>query len=170
MPGGKKKVGDLQIDQDMEFQEKSWKVQRAAWVFFAILITAGLLGIFGEGPVSASTTNDNQGLEVSYERFWRMGKELELRFLFQPQAPPEGKLSLFIGREYLQDFHIRNILPEPDSVSAVPGGYLFEFNVRGDEPDFLVVFTLMPDHYGSYAMEVGQPEGQRLVINQLVFP
>jgi hypothetical protein len=170
MPGVKKKVGDLQIDQDMAFQEKDWKVQRAAWVVFAILITAGLLGIFGEGPVSASTTTDNRGLEVSYERFWRMGKELELRFHLQPEAAPEGKLSLFIEREYLQDFHIRNILPEPDSVTAVPGGYVFEFNVQGDAPDLLVVFTLMPDEYGSYAVEVGQPEGQRLVLNQLVFP
>ena len=46
------RVGDLEISPDLNFQRRSWAMQRFAWVVLALFILAALLGLFGPGPLS----------------------------------------------------------------------------------------------------------------------
>jgi hypothetical protein len=45
----------FQIDEDLNFQRREWKIQRAGWVTMALVIIAALLGVFGAGPLSSAT-------------------------------------------------------------------------------------------------------------------
>lgn len=44
-----KKVVDLQIEQDLKFQELMWRLQRVSQVILALLVLLALLGLFGDG-------------------------------------------------------------------------------------------------------------------------
>ena len=57
----------LQINEDIEFQKKEWNWARLGWVLMLIIALAGLLGLFGQGPLSKSTARAG-GIEVEYER------------------------------------------------------------------------------------------------------
>jgi uncharacterized membrane protein YcaP (DUF421 family) len=40
----------LQIDQDLEFQRREWRLQHVAWWGLTAFVVAGLAGLFGVGP------------------------------------------------------------------------------------------------------------------------
>lgn len=66
------RVGSLEIHEDLPFQEREWKIQRAAWVFMALVIVLALLGLFSTGPLSSAKEEAADGaLTVGYERFIR---------------------------------------------------------------------------------------------------
>ena len=49
------RVGDLEIEQDHDFQRRSWRLQRAGWIVLSLVLLAGLLGLFGSGPLAHAT-------------------------------------------------------------------------------------------------------------------
>ena len=66
-------VGELQIDEDMDFQHKEWIAERWGWRIMALVLLAGLLGLFGQGPLSDKTVQSGS-LLVQYGRFERLFK------------------------------------------------------------------------------------------------
>ena len=42
---------DYPIQEDMRFQEKLWKLERAGWVALSLVVAITLLGVFGAGPL-----------------------------------------------------------------------------------------------------------------------
>src|SRR4029079_12532418 len=61
------------IKEDMDFQRRSWTVERAGWLILGVVMVAALVGLFGYGPVSKAHLNGND-LKLSYERFQRSTK------------------------------------------------------------------------------------------------
>jgi len=49
------RAGDLEIDEDLSFQRREWRVQRGGWVVMAVLILLALLGLTGRGPIRQPT-------------------------------------------------------------------------------------------------------------------
>ncbi len=47
--GSMKRVGDLEIDQDLAFERRQWSVQRVGWGVGALIIVAALLGCSAPG-------------------------------------------------------------------------------------------------------------------------
>ena len=71
-----KKIDDLQIDEDMEFQRRSWIVQRIGWAIFALVILLAALGLFGDGILSDTKAGQEEGaLWLEYPRFERFEPE-----------------------------------------------------------------------------------------------
>lgn len=67
-----KKVGDLQISEDMEFQRRSWIVQRTGWAIFALVILLAALGVSGDGMLSSARAGqEDGGLWLEFPRFGR---------------------------------------------------------------------------------------------------
>jgi len=82
-----KKVGDLQINEDMEFQRRSWIVQRVGWLVFALVILLAALGLFGDGILSDAKAGQEEGaLWLEYPRFKRFEDEFQMRCM-QTKAP-----------------------------------------------------------------------------------
>lgn len=137
-----KRIGDLDIGQDLEFQKRSWAVQRAGWVVMTLLIIAGLLGVFGRGIAADATAGEeNSGLRVEYERFARAQSPTTLVMRLGA-----GANSVRLNREYLEAVQIESVSPPPETVEAAPGDDIYVFSRAADgagEP-FTVTFYLQP--------------------------
>ncbi len=72
-----KKVGSLEVDEDMQFQRKEWTVEHWSWIGMAIIAIAALLGLFGQGILS-KTTVENGPIQVEYGRFERLLAPIQL--------------------------------------------------------------------------------------------
>ena len=45
-----KRISGIDIDQDMEYQRREWRIHRIGWGVFALIILATLLGLVRPGP------------------------------------------------------------------------------------------------------------------------
>ena len=72
-----KQVGDLEIEQDLGFEERAWRVQRVSWFIMFLVIALALIGLFGTGPLSSARTGSSgDEFSANYERFARhLGNE-----------------------------------------------------------------------------------------------
>ena len=41
---------DLELETDESFQRNEWRIQRAGWIVWSLVIIAGLIGLLGSGP------------------------------------------------------------------------------------------------------------------------
>lgn len=96
-----KRVGDLEINQDLAFERRQWPVQRVGWGVGALIIVAALLGVFGSGPLSAATAGDEETLLVHFQRFVRHKGQGELVVKVGPNQASAGQVELWLTTEYL---------------------------------------------------------------------
>ncbi len=47
-----KRQGDLEINEDLEFQYRAWKRQKTAWRIMVLVLLSALMGLLGDGPLS----------------------------------------------------------------------------------------------------------------------
>jgi hypothetical protein len=166
------RVGDLQIGQDLDFERRGWVVQRIGWGILALVLLATLLGLTGNGPFSqASAGSPESPLRVEYERFVREDAPAELRVFLGRGAVREGRVAVWIDREYLGRAEVRDVVPEPESVEVRPDRLTFVFRapVTGDAP-LEARFDLEPRRFGRWTGRVGLPDGEPLRISQFVYP
>ena len=125
-----KRVGDLDIEQDLDFQQRSWRVQRAGWIAMALVTLLALLGLFGSGPLGNATAGEEGApLRLEYGRFVRLGAPSHLRVHIGPGTTPNGEAHLWLSRAYLEEIEIQRITPEPDRVEAGPDRLTYIFLV-----------------------------------------
>jgi hypothetical protein len=168
-------VGDLQIDEDERFDRRSGRVQRVAWVVFALVLAAALLGAFGNGWLSTQRARSADGaLEVEYERFVRFQSptEIELRVA----AAPDGPVRLWIDRAWLERLQPDLVVPEPESRELGRDGLVMVFRpLRPGEP-IVVTLRLQVERLGTAEASIGLlAEGQTapaspVAIRQFVLP
>jgi hypothetical protein len=167
MPG---KVGDLELDQDLEFQARSWRVQRAAWVVMALVLLGAVLGALGGGPLSRTTARSEDGsLVVEYERVIRQQAPAELKLGLK--AGSDGLARVMLPRAYLEKVRVESIVPEPESSKAGPEGCTFAFRCGGDAE---VIIRFDTEGLGPAAADVvlGRQgvAGQTARVRQFILP
>ena len=60
----------LEIDDNADLHQIEWRIQRAGWLIWGVIIAAGLLGLLGSGPISSATaTGADDSLSIDYDRF-----------------------------------------------------------------------------------------------------
>ena len=99
-----KRVGDLEVHEDLMFQRRSWLVQRVGWIAMALVLLATLVGLFGGAGLlggEAKAGSKDAMVSVSYERFLRYMKPTTLQIQLSQEAGKEGKVSVWLDREYL---------------------------------------------------------------------
>lgn len=163
------RIGDLEITQDLRFQERSWKYQRTGWAVMGLIAFLALAGLLGRGPLSDSRAGGAEGgLEVEYERLGRRNAPQTLRFHVASQPDPEGKIRLSIDREYLESIEIDTIAPEPESVQGGPDRHTFEFAAPGGETT--ISFKLRPEAMGSLEGIAAIEGAPAVQFRQLIYP
>jgi hypothetical protein len=162
-------VGTLQIDQDLVFQNRTWKVQRIAWAVLGLAILAGLLGVFGTGVASHATAGGAGALLLEYERFECWGAPAKLRLHLEPSAEAGGAARVWLGTEYIEDLRIEAITPEPESVEADRDRLIYTFRVAQGQPA-LVTFYFSPERAGLLTGQAGVVGGQALRFRQFIYP
>src|SRR5215207_519621 len=110
-----KQVGDLELDQDLTYQQREWRVERISWIVWLLLIVAALLGLLGPGPLSQTRAgSQDERVWVDYERFVRYRSPTQLIVHIEPDAAQEGMFHLQLDQEFIAKAQIQRIDPEPD--------------------------------------------------------
>lgn len=164
-----KRVGDLEIDQDLDFQRKEWVVERWSWILMLLIVFAGLLGLFGQGPLSSTTVGDDP-LKVHYGRFERLSAPTQMNIQVSPTAASNGEVRLRVDQSVMTLYNIQRIIPEPASTELSSGYITYVFKTGlGDQP-FQIVFDLEPSKLGMPKGAIGLENGPSVNISQFIYP
>lgn len=163
--------GTLQIDENMPFQRREWIAQRIGCICMAGVLGAALLGLFGNGPLSRTTLNDETGrMSLDLQRFWRTDARTTLRFFFSREAAGDGKVRLWMDRRWVESVMMERIEPEPESVQAHGHALLYTFAV-GDPPEPTgVAFHFQPQKAGTLPGRASVDGRHSIHFQQFIYP
>lgn len=165
-----KRIGDLQIQQDLVFSEREWRVQRAGWLVMLLLILLALAGLFGRGPVADAALGSAAGpFQVSYERFDRAHYRTELLI---EVSPPEGEetVEIWVGRTFLDAIEVNRIVPEPDVQRIEGDRVVFVFATGSVAGDGRITVSFEHNEIGPVELEAGIVDGPAGSGTIFVFP
>lgn len=165
-----KKVGEIEVSEDLDFLRKEWRIQRVGWVGLLLFVLAGLSGLMGHGPYSGQRIGNADTLLLSYDRAIRHDAQTHLRLTIAPALSADTSVTLYISNRYLSDFNIENVIPEPQS-SGVSGDFVYYEFLRADPRHTAsITFGLKAKGYGSTRATIALRGGARLQFSQFVWP
>lgn len=164
-------VGDMQIEQDMEFERRDWVMQRVGWIVMLLMVVAALLGFLGQGPLTRLTAGGRGGpLAVEYYRFDRVQSPADLKVSLMPGSDAEGEVRVWIERQYMESISVEQITPEPAETEVWPDRLVFTFK-RGDaDGEAAIIFRFRHEEFGSHDARVGIVGGPEVSFSQFVYP
>ena len=159
------RVGSLEIDQDLEFQRREWRLERVAWAFGALIVLCAVGGLFGSGPLSSTEAGAGGRLSVGYERFLRFGSHNRLTLRAESGGP---LLRVDVSSAYLARMRLERIVPQPRRVATVPGWTQLEFETAPGGP-IEILLDFEPSRRGAAAGTL-RVEGASVPVWQFVYP
>ena len=171
MADGPKRVGDLEIDMDLEFQQRDWRFERFGWAAMFLVAAAALTGVLGHGPLSRAEAGAAGGpLRVRYDRFIRHSSPAPITFEIAAGAAPDSLARIRIDHDYLARFDLDHIVPEPRETTAGDEYTIYTFHVADPSRPARVTFALMPLGFGRLRPRVGLGDGAPLELSQFALP
>ena len=159
----------IAVGEDLAFQRRWWRFERALWVFFAFLIFCDLIGLFGRGYMAnAERHAKDQSVYMTYERIERSGTPSTMTFHFGPEALRNGQVRLFVSQSVVKSLGAQRISPEPASSVIGNGGVTYTFPATDESG--IVEISLKPTFSGVHHFSVGVPGSEYLNASVLVFP
>lgn len=166
-----KRVGDLEIEEDVGFQEREWKVERVGWAALVLVVLLAAAGLFGHGPVSwTSASTDDGSLEVEFERFGRRGGSQDLVIRADAAAATDNTWQIDVSLAYSTSMDVDAITPEPESVEAVDGAIRYTFARSTEGVDLEVTFSVTPDGMWNVAGDIALADGPSVRVSHFLFP
>ena len=161
-------IGDIQIDQDIDFQQKSWVYQRVGWVIMAVIVVAALLGVFGGGGLlnGVSLGGDDAPLQVEYRPFNRVLSPTPLDLLVRSSGGAD-EVRVWLSTEYLEYVEVRSVSPEPERVTTSSDRMIYTFRTDGDA---VILFELQPQNIGVLSGQIGLEGGDTFSFQQVIYP
>lgn len=118
------KHGALQIEENMPFQERTWKIERVAWVLMALIILASVLGLISEGPIGKTRLGDPSSLQIELHRFIHIDTPTRIHI----RLVADGPYSVQFPYSYLSRAQVAKVVPEPDRVESSDGVVTYFFS------------------------------------------
>lgn len=158
--------------QDLRFQRREWRIQRVGWLLMFGFVVAGLLGVFGPGPLSLSTAESaDRSVVVEYYRFARMGGPGTVTVTVGPDLVRDGTVDVWWNAAYLDEMRIEDVAPEPESVTAVGDRVKFGFAAESGGAPLDFTFDLTPDGMWSKRAEIAVADDRaQLTFDQFIYP
>lgn len=164
------KVGSLQVNQDLEFQARQWKVQRAGWAAMALVVLAAAVGVFGNGPVADATARSSDGAyEVRYPRLARHRAPSTIRVTIR-QGAVQGEARIAVERSYADGMQIEEVYPEPESVEAGADEFVYTFAAAAEGGAMTVVFAVLYEDIGRNGGTITLEGHPPVRLSQFVYP
>lgn len=133
----------LQIETDLAYQRRVWRVQRIGWIAFVALLVAALLGVFGAGPLSTAVAGSKaDGLWIEYERFERLLAPSTLIIHVDRRPGAGDPVQVMLGGDYVQAAQIESLTPPAASGGSTPDGAVLRFEAPAGEGAVQVVVHL----------------------------
>lgn len=166
-----RRVGALEIEEDLAQERRSWIFERAGWVVLGTIVLLSLLGLFGKGVLSkASATAADGRVEAEYQRFARYQGPLQLRIRVEPEGLSSPEARIWLNGEYLRGIRIEQIEPEPESQQATQGGVLYTFPAASGEKSVEVTFYAVAEAMGRHVARIGPSPDKTASFWQFVYP
>lgn len=155
------------IEDHRRFQRLFWTVQRCAWIVFAVVLIACLLGLLGRGGLfSRSVVQMAQGsLDMPAISRWNAPDELTVTF--GPTDHDQDR-TVFIDPRFLEAFSVEGIDPPQKTTFARNGhiGYVFAADPTAEIAVIFRLQTLKPG-LRSYSIGIGNDVSER---STFIFP
>ncbi|HYO83304.1 MAG TPA: hypothetical protein VES20_18005 [Bryobacteraceae bacterium] len=166
-----RRIGDLDLNEDLEHERREGRLQSIGWVAVALLLGAALSGAFGGGALSSQVAGQQgSDIRVEYERFERRHRESRLQVHLAPTAARDGVARLWISRGFLDSVSVDGMHPEPRDrvLSADRIVYAFPMSSRPDASAVTLLFR--PEKVGPLKSSVGIVNGPELHLWQFIYP
>jgi hypothetical protein len=109
----------IAVGENLDFQRKWWKFERAIWIFFFIILIADVLGVFGRGWLSKSRRSDSmQTLTLDFERVARASTPSIMTLHFGPNAIRNGHIQVYVSEDVIKVLGAQRVSPQP-AISAL---------------------------------------------------
>lgn len=168
---GLHRVRDLEINQDLTFEQRSWRVQRVGWTVFSLILLAALLGLLGgPGPLSSRTAGEDSPFQVTYEGFARHNGPTKLTFQLQPGAVAGDEVRVWLSSQYLESIQIERIEPEPNEIALSDDRVTYVFPLSDAGAGGRIVLHILPQTLGRREVRLGIEGGPEHSFTQFVFP
>ncbi|MGE5602105.1 MAG: hypothetical protein ACM30E_03585 [Nitrososphaerales archaeon] len=166
-----KRVSNIDIDQDLEFQDREWRVQHIGWVVIWVLLGAALLGAFGKGPLAYAQASDpGQALTANYTRLERYRAPTTIEVIVGPGQLQGGKVTLTFDRQFVDRIDIARVDPEPSAVKSDANRIAYEFEVEDASAPVHIFIDYEFEHFGMSQAQLGLEGGPEIVLRQFVYP
>jgi len=155
------------VPADRPFQRRA---RRTAWAFGLVLLALGILGVFGDGPVS-NASDASSALRVQYERFLRRDNPMELRIDARPTANEEARIA--VSGDYLHALRIGNILPSPERLEETGEDVILVFRAARGSESVRITLEATPLQVGklhAHVRAVGDTQDIGVRIDQFIWP
>lgn len=164
-----KRTGSIEIEEDVPYQRKFWRVQRVGWFLMGALLFLAMLGFAGPGIIGKTVSSDPEGvIKLEYDRFIRIQTDSDMKIML---TPPQRRDPFIISasREYLDKMYIVQVIPAPDLTEAADGKVLYYFrNMKGSTVS--VSFLLKPQAAGVARGSFGAENGTEVFFRQYILP
>jgi hypothetical protein len=162
---------ELEVNQDLNFQRRMWRIQRAGWAIMTILLLGGLFGLFGVGPLSEARALAADGtLRVDYSRFARFETSTKVTVYIDPAVTQQEEVRLWVKQDYLRPVQIERISPAPDREAVAEGGQVYVFKIEDPGQPAEIYLYLWPRNVGIYQGGLGLEGTDPVQFRQLVYP
>jgi hypothetical protein len=149
------------------FQRREWVLQRLGWALMGLVLLAGVLGLFGGGPL-AHRTSANVALAVEYD--WLTRRDSQTTWKLTPRTSPvDGRHRVALDANWAQHFRIHAIQPEPESARLAEGRWVYVFEVR-EQRGQPIVFHVEARKTGPLEGSIVFNDAPPLPVAQFVYP
>ena len=159
-----RRVGAIDISEDMRHERREWVVQRVGWAAMAGFLVAAALGLFGSGPLARATAAE-AALRVEYSLFARLDAPDEIEVEASSSGP---ELRISIDRDFLTHNELERITPEPDAIEL--DGERVVHVYRAYAGRHRVVFELRAHRLGTQRATIAADDGPPVHLQQFVYP
>lgn len=154
------------IEDHRAHQRRMWMAQRVAWLFFVLLLSGCLLGLFGRGGLFSRKEVALEGGTLDLPAISRWNAPDELRVTLAPS--PEGERVLFMDPRFFETFSIEEIAPPQKRVATRGARTGYVFSTDAATP-VRIVLRLRTQAFGTRAYRIGIGE-EDLSHSTFIFP
>ena len=162
---------DIEAGCDLAFEERWWRIQRFCWVILSLLLVGGVVGVFGNGPLSKSTIHPpGSEIQILYERLARRETPCNLELHLGRGALASGQVRIQLNRELVDRLQIKKITPEPIATEPLADGACFIFRTDPALDGATILFLESPTTPGIVEGEITVEGAKPAHFRQFVYP
>jgi hypothetical protein len=162
---------ELQIDADLAYQRRTWRMQRIGWFVFVLLVVAGLTGIFGSGPLSRTVAGGpTEGLSIDYERFARLHAPTTFIIRVDRRLARGDEIVVALSGDAVRGLELPATTPPVEGAGVAPGAILLRFKADRQPGELTIVLHAKPRRIGRLSSQLGVPGGPAHTIRQWIYP
>jgi hypothetical protein len=159
----------VSVGEDLDFQRRWWRFEKAAWFVLALVLVADALGAFGRGWIARAERHSADGtLRLRYDRIERTGTPSNLIIDFGASAVHDQKVRLFSSGSIVKDLGAQRIVPQPMLSEIGPGGITYTFPATGSPATASI--ALQPSFPGIHHLELHVPGAEPVRATIVVLP